>query len=342
MKDICIIGIYFGNVPPNFKLWLKSCEYNSDIDFIVVGDFLYEKFPDNVKYINMTMSQFMLLAEKELNCKIYKERSYKLCDLKPVYGYILKKYIQGYSYWGHCDFDLIFGDLKKFLTKYNLTKYDKFLPLGHLCFYKNDNSNKYLEDTSTEMNAIEIFNSKYNCLFDEIGINKIYKKYNFFDEIIFADINPAYRKFLEVEYLSYYPEIYTRYKLKVKKINYKYQAFYYDNGCVYKGFVNDKGIVEVREYMYIHMQKRKEREDNIYIDKENLNYFIIDKKIIEKNNGIPSIDIIKQLTPSNSSVYIDKIFYLANKIKRYINKKIKKVNYDNIIIPKDVRYESKR
>ena len=43
---------------------------------------------------------------------------YKLCDYKPVYGLIFDEDLQDYDFWGHCDVDLIFGDIRKFINLY--------------------------------------------------------------------------------------------------------------------------------------------------------------------------------------------------------------------------------
>lgn len=153
MNNICIIGIYFGKKPKNFDIWLSSCGKNSKIDFLVVGDFKVDFKLENVKYINMKFDNFIKLAERKLDCQICEVGPYKICDLKPVYGMILDEYIGEYLYWGHCDFDMIFGNLDKFLKKYNYEQYDKFLPLGHLCLYRNDGKKHYLEDTKTTYNA---------------------------------------------------------------------------------------------------------------------------------------------------------------------------------------------
>ena len=52
-----------------------------------------------------------------------------------MFGVILEEYFSGYDYWGHSDLDVIYGDLTYFFKKFNLERYDKFLPLGHLCLY---------------------------------------------------------------------------------------------------------------------------------------------------------------------------------------------------------------
>ena len=331
MNNICIIGIYFGKKPKNFDIWLSSCGKNSKIDFLVVGYFEVDFKLENVKYINMKFDNFIKLAERKLDCQICEVGPYKICDLKPVYGMILDEYICEYLYWGHCDFDMIFGNLDKFLKKYNYEQYDKFLPLGHLCLYRNDGKKHYLEDTKTTYNAKKIFKSENNCLFDEIGINKIYYKYNFFDKIIFADIDPAYRQFREVEQLSYYPKIYLDYRNTVGNINFMNQVFFYEDGGVYKAYLSG-GKVKVKEYMYIHIQKR-----NIINKMEGAyDSFFIDNVLTKKDKGIPDELIIKKHSMTWYFNFIDRARYQLMRIKRYIDKHIIKKNTDNIVIPKDI------
>ena len=133
MNEICIIGVYFGKFKNYFSLWLKSCEYNSTLDFYIFTDVLYEGYrPNNVYFVNMTLTQLKSVASKKIDLDISLERPYKCCDLRPLYGVIFQDYIKSYKYWGHCDLDLIFGDIRFFLGKYNYSEYDKFLNLGHL------------------------------------------------------------------------------------------------------------------------------------------------------------------------------------------------------------------
>ena len=62
------------------------------------------------------------LSSRKLGFEVYLERPYKCCDLKPAYGVIFEEYLTAYSYWGHCDFDLIFGDLQYFAPLTNKNK----------------------------------------------------------------------------------------------------------------------------------------------------------------------------------------------------------------------------
>jgi len=65
-----------------------------------------------------------------------------LHDLKPAYGTIFEDYLESYDFWGHTDIDMIYGDIKKFITDNILRKYDvitsrdKYLA-GFFTLYKN-------------------------------------------------------------------------------------------------------------------------------------------------------------------------------------------------------------
>lgn len=43
--------------------------------------------------------------------------SYKLCDFKPTYGLIFSEYIAKYDFWGMGDIDVIYGNIRDFITE---------------------------------------------------------------------------------------------------------------------------------------------------------------------------------------------------------------------------------
>lgn len=45
-----------------------------------------------------------------------------LTDYYPAYGHIFSDFIQGYSYWGHTNWDCVYGDLSRFLPDEELAK----------------------------------------------------------------------------------------------------------------------------------------------------------------------------------------------------------------------------
>ena len=137
MTRIAIIGVYFGTLPNYFNLWMQSCAANSSIDFKLITNVQVQNPPTNLEVIPMTLAKMKALAERKLNMKLCLDTPYKCCDYKPVYGLIFEDYLASYDYWGHCDLDLIFGDLRGFFDRYHLEQYDKFLPLGHLSLFRN-------------------------------------------------------------------------------------------------------------------------------------------------------------------------------------------------------------
>ena len=87
---ICIIGVYFGKLPEYINLWLKSCSYNPDIDFIIFGDNKIDNLPPNVKHIPMTLQEMKKLADEKLGLDTALYTPYKCCDFKVAYGNIFE------------------------------------------------------------------------------------------------------------------------------------------------------------------------------------------------------------------------------------------------------------
>ena len=117
MKSIAFVIPYFGKFPNYFSLWLQSCRNNPTIDWLLFTD-SNEKY-DYPKNVKVTLIQFGELRDKIQNLfdfEISLLKPYKLCDFRPSYGEIFKEQLVGYDYWGFCDIDLIWGDLRKFLT----------------------------------------------------------------------------------------------------------------------------------------------------------------------------------------------------------------------------------
>ena len=57
-NTICVIGAYFGRFNNYFPLWLRTCENNPQIDFIIFNDCDYrEAVPRNVSLIPFTLAE---------------------------------------------------------------------------------------------------------------------------------------------------------------------------------------------------------------------------------------------------------------------------------------------
>jgi len=175
---ICIICPYFGVLPNYIGLFFQSCKTNYSIDWLIFTDCSYHGYlPNNVKLIFTSFDDFRERVQAKFDFQISLTSAYKLCDFRPAYGVILNDYLNGYDYWGHCDLDMIFGDIRKFWTDEVLSKYDKIFTRGHLTLYRNTPIvSKYYMLPGEGYDYKNVFsNPKSRCFDEMIGINKILK-----------------------------------------------------------------------------------------------------------------------------------------------------------------------
>lgn len=248
MKNrIALIIAYFGNLPNYFPLWLYSAEKNEDIDFILITDCEVGKHKDNIKIIKHTLSDVKARADRALHMNCCMPRAYKLCDYKPAYGLIFQDLLEGYDFWGHCDMDVVWGDIRKFITDDILDKHNKIFNLGHLTIYKNeDKVNRIFmkQRTGVYYTYKEAFQVEFSTAFDEKGAITAMSNcgnYKMYDcKEIIADIWPDTERFRTFYTLtSDYDHIYS-----------------YQDGKVIGHFLVD-GKIQDKEFLYIHLQKRK-------------------------------------------------------------------------------------
>ena len=150
MKKIAFIIPYFGNeLPAYFEPFLITCEGNPTIDFFIFTD-------DKRKFIDSKNVFFIYCTWKEMKEKVQKcfdfivslDSPYKLCDYRPAYGEIFADYLGAYDFWGHCDIDLIWGDIRKFIPDSLLERYDRIGTNGSFTLYRN----------------ADVVNTYYRCL----------------------------------------------------------------------------------------------------------------------------------------------------------------------------------
>lgn len=318
MHRICIINVFFGELPNYFPLWLNSCAYNKTVDFLIITDQLITGNPRNVRKIYMSFDEFVNMVQSKFDFEISLKRPYKICDFKPAFGIICEEYLKEYDFWGHCDLDMIFGDLRKYFTSDLLNYYDKILPLGHLSLYRNTNeiNNRFKLEGSLVGNYKEVFTSDRGYAFDEMkGIYQIYKKNGFpvYDKRIFADIS----------------EIYKRFRLALNDINYKHQIFSFENGKVYREYYID-GEYHKEEFIYIHIKKPKNLKINFELD--NYEKYFITNTGFQLKHGNADLQIINRYNKYQGVLYesFEKIKYkfkgkLINLSKRFSNMLEKKI-----------------
>jgi len=171
MQKIVIIFPYFGTLPPQYKMWRVSAVYNSTIDFMFFTD-ADVKSAKNIIVHKMTFSDFQGIAQKAFDFPITLDRPYKLCEYKQAYGLILQEYIKNYDFWGFGDLDLVYGDIRTFLTDCVL-EHKFLLGWGHLTLLRNDDdANTYfMKQVKGYQNYKDAFTTSRITFFDEYGYN---------------------------------------------------------------------------------------------------------------------------------------------------------------------------
>lgn len=288
INSICIIGIYFGKLRNDFPLWLQSCKYNPTIDFLLVTDQSLDEYdvPPNVHAVKSTLEDVTKLASSKLEMKVCIPHPYKLCDFKPAYGLIFADYIKGYEYWGECDFDLMFGDLRSIFTQYSYREYDHFLTQGHLSLYRNtpEVNERYKLSGSKVGDYKRVFTSEKNFAFDEnSGIGSIYLNHGFsmFKQNIYADLSPLYQRTRRSTFN----------KMDVPPKNYHHQVFYWENGKCYCSYAAH-GKVKRYEVLYIHYQKRKFQPISDY-DSFKTGVYVLPDRFLPKAKLVSKKEIYK-------------------------------------------------
>jgi hypothetical protein len=310
---VVLIVVYIGKLPDFFKIWLNSCRFNPQIDWLIYTDDtqLFE-YPKNVKPVYTSFSQIKELFQSKYSFPISLDSHVKLCDYKTAYGDIFNEEIKNYDYWGYCDIDVVWGNISHFIEKYNLLEYDKACDTGHFTLYKNTEELRTLYKKGKEKGLLdyqEVFTHPKIYAFDEwglsVGINAIFLAHNktlFYETIVFADIE-VYSYSLRTTRISYGKDV----KNEVEKESIIYQ---FVNGRLYQHYKKGNKLYR-NEEMYIHLQKRPMK----YASDLNLSSFLIvapDKMISWPFESAITVETLQKYG-SNRKKYWSKIFKEVSK-----------------------------
>lgn len=169
---IGILTCWYGPYPWYFPYFIHSCKFNPCVDFIIItnNQESVTNKPENVKIVHKTLEEIKTIACEKLGFAVNIDFPYKLCDYKPAYGFIFSEIIENYDFWGQSDLDVIYGDIREFLNKEMLAKYD-FISLRHdyttgcfSLFRNNEKMNTFFMRSKDYKHVYT--NSKHYC-FDE-------------------------------------------------------------------------------------------------------------------------------------------------------------------------------
>lgn len=301
MKTIGFIVPYFGygngHLHPMTQLWFDSCGKNNTVDWFFFTDCDLSSFdvPDNVFITKTTFEEVRDRIQKLFDFKILLNTPYKLCDFKPTYGEAFKDFIGLYDFWGFCDIDLIFGNIRKFITDDILENNDRILTRGHCSIFRNTPENNVRYRTLDRNGCLdwkEVFSSDKSFAYDEWagqsggGYSEILKRngVSIYNGKIFADLQ-----------INRY-QLHTTFESESDDKP-RYSIFQYRDGTVVQYSVMNSNSLSIQEYMYIHFQQRKL---DLNTDLNRQNYFIIPpNKALTMEEFHPDLESLKKVTRGN-------------------------------------------
>lgn len=265
LKKCCYIIPYFGKLPNYFPLFLQTCEWNPDFNWLIITDdeTKYD-YPKNVKVKRKTFCEMQTLVNSKFDFEVTLDSPYKLCDYKPAYGYIFEEYIQDYWFWGHCDTDILMGNLSKFITDDLLNSYDKLFCLGHMTLYRNnyENNRVFMSLFKEELLYKKVFSTNSICWFDEEykdenNINRIFLNLN--KRVLVSDLSINFRKskfkFLRTKYVG---DITKNSPHGYVTEKYRRAIYIWKEGNIYRLYRSkNKQQLEQEDFAYMHLQSRK-------------------------------------------------------------------------------------
>ena len=279
--SIGIIMTWFGPLPDYFPVWLKGAESNSTIDFLCFTDHAFESSSPNIHLHLTTMEKEIARISEATGEEINIKNSYKFCDLRPFFGLGYQEYLRNYEFWGYCDIDMVFGNLREFITDDKLDKYDRFYEFGYLSLFRNNETMNHLYDLPGGIYTRDaIFRSpvKVNCE-EHFGTYRICEinHIKWYREKDFADFF--------VHYSSY---------LLNQRSNHELQTFYWEDGHVFLAYW-ELGKVKTEEVAFLHWQKRKPILSDKFFSTGS--FFLTPTRIFEKAPGLPSMSEIIETNP---------------------------------------------
>ena len=316
MNSICLVLPFFGTLPPYFPFFLESCKLNRTIDWLLITDQPLNSVPSNIHLVSCSFDAFRNIVQGHFDFPICLDHPYKLCDFKPAYGEILSDFLSAYDFWGHCDCDMIFGDLRSFLDDSILIRFNKFFSRGHLTIYRNKSEVNSYYRIAKELDYRKVFSSPASYAFDEWnGISHAWETAGlpFYDPLIMDDIQVGYDGFHLTKEIH---GVGSPYHSQNKDESFFYRNmkcihYQFENGALFRKWIQ-KGEICSSPVLYAHFQKR-----NLECPSEsNSSFLIIPDQIIESQDlSIKSIKkMIKSNTIHNQIMNLKKVYYQLHRM----------------------------
>lgn len=310
-NSIALIVVYLGRIPSYFDVWLKSCAANPNVTFLYFTDQSLHgvSIPENVRTYNITLADINIRLNVLFNQDYKVANAYKMCDLRPLYGELFAEELKSFDFWGHCDVDMVFGQISHFITDEILARYDKVLTLGHFTLYRNtDKINSVYRVLDKRNRYKDVLTTDDSCFFDEGIFQQIipmYRKKHLFPvwlyddryniNSIFADNGiPYYVNFdiiADVNYFEDNLQLVWGSCIDYNDHHSRHSVFAWNDGRLVRHYL-EHGEIREEEFMYIHLQKRAMET--------HLNVSEVQSFLIFKHSFEPMASITKDLLHSSN------------------------------------------
>lgn len=298
---IAILIPYFGKWPEWIELYFFSCRKNESIDWFFFTDCEIPKvYGNNIHFYSITFDEYCKEVSRKLNIEFHPQKPYKLCGLRPFYGFLYKELLEGFDFWGYGDVDVVWGNIRKFYTDELLKKYDVFSTQadrvsGHLALYRNER--KYTGLCFKIPNWQEKLLSERMYPLDEVDIARILYPASWYIQKMYSKVTRKVFNWRNAWVIHYrlMPVINFVLHTKKKKLYFKEQhttPILYNDGLTFKHdsdrwLYKDGKVINMKnekEYIYFHFmifKKNGFRNDHFWTSR-----FYHVKRGYDLNNGI--------------------------------------------------------
>lgn len=280
---------YIGKLPSWFQLWLNSCARNPQIDWLLfIDDRSPLHYPDNVIVNYCSFAELRQLFQEKFPFKISLEHPYRFCDFRPSFGIIFEKFITNYIFWGHCDPDLIWGNIQNWLFDDSILRYDRISHWGHCSLYKNTEEINSLYKTKIEGVAYyrDVYSNGRHIAFDEeYGMNLFVRTKGIKEFVLpFFDVKPCIQSYSFTPTFVSEPFFQEKSSHKIVKVS---------HDGVWVCGLDDSGDILMKEMAYVHLQKRKMK---VEIDQNSDSFLIVPNSFVP----IQEVDsvLLNNMSPS--------------------------------------------
>lgn len=318
MKTIALINFYFAKEKPDYMdYYISSCAYNPDIDFYIFTNLKLDYEYSNIHIVNMEFADFAQIIKEHIECELINKgikdeviikQPYKIADYRPTFGLCFQKWVKDYDFWGYCDLDVIFGNIRKYITDEIMDSYDKLYEHGHFSIIRNtEECNKmFLRDY--ENSFYSVLHMDKNSFFEEVyekkwlphgGINSIFDKEGalYKNRKALCDISFKFGNLIDLKNPS----------------GSNQNVYVFKEGQLYRlSYIN--GNIEKKEIFYVHFQKR-----SLHNEAQNLDAFYADNTAFRDYESISS-NMFKGTTKWNVLTKKWIQFRYVDALKRKLNK----------------------